>query len=149
MTWVFPVVKYIIRSLVKTSKTTKDLFMARQLTEKQQKFLDVLFDEARGDPVKAKKLAGYAEGVATAQVVGAIEDEIVERTKKFIAQSSTKAAYTMFSVMADPTDLGVKEKMTAAKDILDRAGFTKTDKVEVKSSEPLFILPSKDSDAED
>lgn len=149
MTWVFPVVKYIIRSLVKTSKTTKDLFMARQLTEKQQKFLDVLFDEARGDPVKAKKLAGYAEGVATAQVVGAIEDEIVERTKKFIAQSSTKAAYTMFSVMADPTDLGVKEKMTAAKDILDRAGFTKTDKVEVKASEPLFILPSKDSDAED
>tara|TARA_S200002703_G_C3781088_1_gene240684 strand:+ start:496 stop:867 length:372 start_codon:yes stop_codon:yes gene_type:complete len=123
--------------------------MARQLTEKQQKFLDVLFDEARGDPVKAKKLAGYAEGVATAQVVGAIEDEIVERTKKFIAQSSTKAAYTMFSVMADPTDLGVKEKMTAAKDILDRAGFTKTEKVEVKASEPLFILPSKDSDAED
>jgi len=149
MTWVFPVERFTIRSLVKTSKTTKDLFMARQLTEKQQKFLDVLFDEARGDPVKAKKLAGYAEGVATAQVVGAIEDEIVERTKKFIAQSSTKAAYTMFSVMADPTDLGVKEKMTAAKDILDRAGFTKTDKVEVKASEPLFILPSKDSDAED
>ena len=149
MTWVFPVERFTIRSLVKTSKTTKDLFMARQLTEKQQKFLDVLFDEARGDPVKAKKLAGYAEGVATAQVVGAIEDEIVERTKKFIAQSSTKAAYTMFSVMADPTDLGVKEKMTAAKDILDRAGFTKTDKIEVKASEPLFILPSKDSDAED
>jgi len=52
----------------------------------------------------------------------------------------------MFSVMADPTDLGVKEKMLAAKDILDRAGFTKTDKVEVKTSEPLFILPSKESD---
>jgi hypothetical protein len=76
-----------------------------------------------------------------------LTDEIAELTKKFIAQSSTKAAYTMFSVMADPTDLGVKEKMMAAKDILDRAGFTKTEKVEVKSTEPLFILPSKDSDA--
>lgn len=120
--------------------------MARQLTDRQRKFLEVLFDEAKGDPVKAKKLAGYAEGVSTRQVVDAIEDEIVELTKKFIAQSSTKAAYTMFSIMADPTDLGVKEKMAAAKDILDRAGFTKTEKVEVKSAEPLFILPSKDAE---
>ena len=52
----------------------------------------------------------------------------------------------MFSVMADPTDLGVKEKMLAAKDILDRAGFTKTDKVEVKAAEPLFILPAKEDE---
>ena len=122
--------------------------MARQLTEKQQKFLDVLFDEAKGDPAKAKKLAGYSDTVSTKQVVDTVQEEVVELTKRFIAQSSTKAAYTMFSVMADPTDLGVKEKMMAAKDILDRAGFTKTEKVEVKASEPLFILPSKE-DAED
>ena len=121
--------------------------MTRQLTEKQQKFLDVLFDEAKGDPVKARKLAGYAEGMSTSSIVSALEDEIVDRTKKFISRSSTKAAYTMFSVMADPTDLGVKEKMMAAKDILDRAGFTKTEKVEVKTTEPLFNLPSKDTDA--
>ena len=36
--------------------------------------------------------------------------------------------------------------MLAAKDILDRAGFTKTDKVEVKTSEPLFILPAKEDE---
>jgi len=122
--------------------------MARQLTEKQQKFLEVLFDEAKGDPLQAKRLAGYADSVSTKEVVTALQDEIAEQTKRFIAQSSTKAAYTMFSVMADPTDLGVKEKMMAAKDILDRAGFVKTDKVEVRSAEPLFILPSKDN-AED
>ena len=29
--------------------------MARQLTENQQKFLEVLFDEANGDVVAAKK----------------------------------------------------------------------------------------------
>jgi hypothetical protein len=121
--------------------------MGRTLTEKQQTFLNVLFEEAKGDPVKAKKLAGYSDAVSSTSVVNSLTDEIADLTKKFIAQSSTKAAYTMFSVMADPTDLGVKEKMMAAKDILDRAGFTKTEKVEVKSSEPLFILPSKDSDA--
>ena len=120
--------------------------MVKQLTEKQQKFLDVLFEEAKGDPVVAKKLAGYADGVASTQIVNSLSDEIADLTKKFIAQSSTKAAYTMFSVMTEPTDLGVKEKMLAAKDILDRAGFVKTDKVEVKANEPLFILPAKDDD---
>ena len=122
--------------------------MGRTLTEKQQAFLNVLFEEAKGDPVKAKKLAGYSDAVSSTSVVNSLTDEIADLTKKFIAQSSTKAAYTMFSVMADPTDLGVKEKMLAAKDILDRAGFTKTEKVEVKTSEPVFILPSKDSDDE-
>jgi len=49
----------------------------------------------------------------------------------------------MLDVMQNPTDLGNKEKMAAAKDLLDRAGFVKTDKVEVKSESPLFILPPK------
>ena len=38
--------------------------MARNLTEKQQKFLDVLFEEAGGNLSTARKLAGYADGVA-------------------------------------------------------------------------------------
>ena len=35
--------------------------MTRQLTEKQQKLISVLFSEAGGDISKAIKLAGYAE----------------------------------------------------------------------------------------
>jgi hypothetical protein len=52
----------------------------------------------------------------------------------------------MFEVMHSPTDLGNKEKMVAAKDILDRSGFTKTDKVEVTAASPLFILPPKNDE---
>ena len=37
----------------------------RNLTEKQQKFLDVLFEEAKGDPAQARKLSGYADTVST------------------------------------------------------------------------------------
>ncbi len=33
--------------------------------------------------------------------------------------------------------------MIAAKDVLDRGGFVKTDKVEVSAASPLFILPPK------
>ena len=117
------------------------------LTEKEQKFLDVLFDEARGYPVAAKKLAGYSPNSSTSAITSKLSDEIYERTKKFIAQSSTKAAYTMFSVMGDDDLLGAKERMIAAKDIMDRAGLVKTDKVEVTSKEPVFILPSKEKDS--
>ena len=39
--------------------------MARELTEKQQAFLNVLFEEAGGDMVVAKKMAGYADTSST------------------------------------------------------------------------------------
>ena len=39
--------------------------------------------------------------------------------------------------------VGNKEKIAVAKDFLDRAGFVKTDKIEVKAESPLFILPAK------
>lgn len=117
----------------------------RDLTDKQQLFLDVLFEEAEGDPLKAKKLAGYSDNVPTSSVTASLVDEIAELTRKFIAQSSTKAAYTMFKVMGATDMLGAKERMAAAKDLMDRAGFVKTEKVEVSTSEPVFILPAKRS----
>ena len=43
--------------------------MARQLTEKQQMLLNVLFEEAAGDIVQAKKLAGYADSSSTMEIV--------------------------------------------------------------------------------
>ena len=117
--------------------------MARNLTEKQQKFLDVLFEEAGGNLGKARKLAGYADGVSTKAIAESLAEEIADLTKRFISSSATKAAYSMFEVMSSPTDLGNKEKMAAAKDVLDRSGFIKTEKVEVSAANPLFILPQK------
>jgi len=118
--------------------------MTRQLTEMQQRFLEVLFeDEAKGDFVKAKKLAGYSETYSTKHIVESLENEIAELTKKFLSRVGAKAAYSIYEVMQNPTDLGNKEKMLAAKDLLDRGGFKAKDEVKVESSVPLFILPAK------
>jgi hypothetical protein len=117
--------------------------MAKQLTEMQQKFLEVLFEEARGDYVQAKKLAGYSDTYSTRHIVESLEDEINELTKKFIARVGAKAAFSMYEVMADPVALGNKEKMAAAKDLLDRGGFKAKDEVKVEVDTPLFILPAK------
>ena len=120
--------------------------MKRELTEMQQKFLDVLFEAAKGDYVQAKKLAGYSDTYSTKHIVESLEDEIAELTKKFITRVGAKAAYSMYEVMEDPTALGNKEKMIAAKDLLDRGGFKPKDEVKVESNAPLFILPAKNSD---
>ena len=59
--------------------------MARELTDKQQKFLNVLFDEANGDVVQAKKLAGYSDGTGTTDIVTGLKDEILEATSIYMA----------------------------------------------------------------
>ncbi len=119
--------------------------MSKNLTEKQSMFLEALFGPAKGNYVLAKQIAGYAETVATSQVVEPLRDEIALRTRNFISENGPKAVWAMMDIMENPTDLGNKEKMAVAKDFLDRAGFKVSDKVEVSSSSPLFILPEKKS----
>lgn len=121
--------------------------MAKTLTDQQKLFLEVLFDEAKGDLREAKKLANYHPTYPLSQVVKTLQDEIVEATKSFIARSGPKAAVSLAGVLDNPTELGVKEKLAAAKDILDRMGIVKTEKIDITSN-GLFILPAK-SEEED
>jgi len=58
--------------------------------------------------------------------------------------NAPRAAMAMVGGILDPTELGIKEKMNAAKDLLDRAGLVKTDKIQVESSNGVMILPAKD-----
>ena len=122
--------------------------MSKTLTDKQKKFLEVLFTQAGGDYLQAKRLAGYSENTATSEVVSGLKDEIMEKTEEFIGISSAKAAYTMFDVMVNPNELGNRERTVAAKDLLDRAGFKPKEKVEVSAPNPLFILPAKENEEE-
>ena len=118
----------------------------RQLTEKQQKFLEVLFEEARGDFVLAKRLAGYSDGTPTTDIVKALKDEVLERTNMYLARSAPRAAMAMVGALVDPTELGIKEKMSAAKEVMDRVGIIKSEKIQVESSGGVMILPPKRSE---
>ena len=60
-----------------------------------------------------------------------------------------KAAVAYASALDDPTQLGIKEKMMAAGQILDRAGVVKTERVNVESSGGLFILPPKQQESDE
>ena len=121
----------------------------RKLTEKQQKFLDVLFDEANGDVTQAKLLAGYAPTSSTSDIVRGIKEEVLEATQMFMARNAPKAAVAMVSGINDPTELGIRDKMTAAKELLDRTGLVKTEKMQVESKGGVMLMPMKNVQAED
>jgi hypothetical protein len=89
-------------------------------------------------------MAGYSDETRLSEVVKPLKDEIMEATKEYMAYVAPKAAMAMGNALIDPTELGIRDKMTAAKDLLDRAGLIKTEKVNVESSGGLFVLPAKE-----
>ena len=115
----------------------------RELTERQKKFLEVLFDKANGDPVQAKLLAGYSEHSATSAIVASMKDEIMDATQLYMSRNAPKAAVAMVSGIDDPTQLGIRDKLGASKELLDRVGLIKTEKVQVEASGGVMILPPK------
>lgn len=119
--------------------------MAKQLTEQHKKFLEVLFEEANGDIAAAKRLAGFSRGYSTKDLTDTLKEEIIAATQMYIAMNAPKAARAMVDGIIDPTQLGLKEKMNAAKDLLDRAGLVKTDKVQVESTGGVVLLPAKEN----
>lgn len=123
--------------------------MARQLTERQQTFLDVLFEEAGGDIRAAMRLAGYAQGTKTSEITTSLKEEILERTQSFLARNAPRAAMAMVGVVDDPTALGNRDRLAAANQILDRTGLVKTEKVAVEASGGIILLPPKEHETDE
>lgn len=122
--------------------------MAKEITEQHKRFLEVLFTEAKGNINVAVRLAGFSEGYSRRSLTNYLKEEIIEATQLYIAMAAPKAAVAMINAIDDPTELGLKEKMSAAKDLLDRAGLVKTDKVQVESTGGIMVLPAKEREAE-
>jgi len=117
--------------------------MARKLTERQQKFLDALFEEANGNIKDAKIIAGYAVSTNNAEIIKSMKEEIVEATQLYMASNAPRAAVAMVSGVVNPTELGIRDKMAAAKELLDRTGLVKTEKVQVEASGGVMLMPAK------
>ena len=118
----------------------------KSLTDSQEKFLDVLFGEAKGNPKKAGELAGYSEH-SYPKVLRNLRSEIVSRAENYLATHSAKAASKMVDMLdEDGTTPHANIRLEAAKQILDRIGIAKKEKVDinVRALQGLFILPAKD-----
>jgi len=124
--------------------------MARELTPLQTAFLNNLFTpECGGDYVKAKKAAGYSDNTPTQEVVASLKDEILEHTRNYIISRAPKAAVKIDKLLDSPETVGGANLLAAAKDILDRVGIIKPEKVLVDHSGGVLMLPPKKESGED
>ena len=116
----------------------------KKLTDKQAAFLEALLGEARGNIRAAMDIAGYSKTTATTEVVGPLREEITERAGMMLAINAPKAAFGIIDVLDDPSALGARNAISAAREVLDRTGLVKKEQVEVSGNAGgIFILPPK------
>jgi len=117
---------------------------AKTYTEKQLSFLDALVGNARGNVREAMRQAGYSDNTRTSEVVDPLKDEIIERSQMLLAMNAPKAAFGVIGVLEDPSSMGARNAVAAAKEVLDRTGLVKKEQIEVKGPEGgIFIMPPK------
>ena len=118
------------------------------ITDMQERFLEALFEkEAKGDLQKAAQIAGYNRPDSNAwRIARALKDEIIERTKEYLAVHGPKAASAFITALNDGLNApGVKERLLAAREILDRSGVIKTEQITLDTPSAIFFLPEKDN----
>ena len=118
----------------------------RNLTDMQEKFLDVLFAEARGNPREAARLAGYSEN-SYSKVIRNLKKEITELAENHLSTHSAQAANRLITLLdEDGTTPQASIRLAAANSILDRVGIVKKDQLDInmKALHGIFILPAKD-----
>ena len=123
--------------------------MTRKLTDRQQKFIDALFSEANGSIKDAKIIAGYSPNSNNNEIISALKDEILEATQTYMSGNAPKAAVAMVSSIDDPTQLGIRDRLSASKEILDRIGLVKTEKMQVEATGGVMLMPPKDKSSDD
>ena len=115
----------------------------RQLTEKQQKFLDALVVH-NGNPKVAAEVAGYSGNYY--QVLKALKDEVINLAEDVLVQQAPKAAFKVVEIMESKRPIvQANNKLAAAQTLLDRVGIAKTDTLNVnhQASNGIFIMPDK------
>tara|TARA_R110002072_G_scaffold47696_1_gene130984 strand:+ start:183 stop:605 length:423 start_codon:yes stop_codon:yes gene_type:complete len=118
----------------------------RNLTDMQEKFLDVLFAEAKGNPREAARLAGYSEN-SYSKVIRNLKKEITELAENHLSTHSAQAANRLITLLdEDGTTPQASIRLAAANSILDRVGIVKKDQLDInmKALHGIFILPAKD-----
>ena len=123
----------------------------RNLTDMQEKFLDALFTEAKGNPREAARIAGYSDH-SYPKVVRNLKKEITELAENHLSTHSAKAVNRLITLLdEDGTTPQAGIRLAAANSILDRVGITKKDQLDInmKSLHGIFILPPKDDTNKD
>ncbi len=115
----------------------------KELTEEHKEFIKV-FLETRGDPVKAAEAVGLSRSQGY-YLRKALKDEIIEAAKEELAFGAPAAVATFIDALKEGNAVN-RDRLEAAKQILDRTGIVKEEKQQIEIKHGIFILPSKDNE---
>jgi phage terminase small subunit len=119
----------------------------RELTDQQQQFLSLLFDNG-GNVAAAALDAGYSRG-SIGWLKNTLAEEIVERTKSLLATNALRAATRLVNTIDNPIpERGDELRFRAAESLLNRVGLAKQETINhnVQAIHGVVLLPPKNSD---
>ena len=117
----------------------------KELTEKQEAFMQNFMDNGFTDAKQCAINAGYSPKMALS-VVRSLKDEIMELAEMMMVEDAPRAVLTFREVMESNEGIPqASAKMDAAKTVLDRIGLGKKEKVDVNHnvSGGIFLIPAK------
>lgn len=120
----------------------------KELTEQQKLFLQHLSNpENKGNLRLCMELAGFSKHTPIIYVIRQLKDEIIEVAKELMAAASIQATMSVIGVMTDPKALESRTVLSAAKEVLDRAGVVKQEDSAINVPKGgVVLLPAKKVD---
>lgn len=117
----------------------------REYTPKQKKFLKLYINNNFEDALDCAKKAGYSY-TGGYKAIESLRDDIIEISRNLLLGAAPQAAMTFVESLTATGPIGPsREKLTAAKEVLDRVGIVKEEQVNHnhKVSGGLFVIPAK------
>ena len=119
----------------------------RVYTDKQQAFLDAMYDSNTGDVRQAMVVAGYDMAAPSTFLLQSLSNELIEIASHTLAKNAPRAANKIVDIMASNEPIPqVNQKLQAAQTLLDRVGVVKEQKMNVEHnvSGGISIMPAKE-----
>jgi len=119
----------------------------RKYTEKQQSFLDAMYDSKTGDVRQAMLVAGYEASSPVMFLIQSLSSELIEIATHTLAMNAPRAANKIVDIMVSNEPIPqVNQKLQAAQTLLDRVGVVKEQKMNVEHnvSGGIFVIPAKE-----
>lgn len=119
----------------------------REYTPKQKKFLRLYANNNFQDALECAKKAGYSH-TGGYKAIESLKEDIIEIASSLLLGAAPQAAMTVVEALSATGPLGIsREKLQAAKEVLDRVGIVKQEEIthNHQVSGGLFVIPAKNT----